>query len=67
MSDNIYNMTSTLAERIHVLKGFEAAYSNPRNGKLIVSYGGHNYLLKLTELKDGELGDVYENHFYEFQ
>jgi len=40
MDDRNYDITNKLTEVLNDVKGFDAAMSNPRQGKMLVRYNG---------------------------
>lgn len=65
-----YNLITDIASKLSVMKGYEAAYSNPRKGKLLVNKDGVNYIVEVTPLlqdNDLSLFEVMDKISYVFK
>lgn len=47
MDDRNYDITNKLTEVLNNVKGFDAAMSNPRQGKMLVRHNGISYYITI--------------------
>lgn len=47
MDDRNYDITNKLTEVLNNVKGFDAAMSNPRQGKMLVRHNGISYYVTI--------------------
>ena len=66
IDDRNFVITNKLFQILDDIKGFDAAMSNPRTGKLIVQYKGINYFLTVEPIfNDNDAGRVAEAQPFE--
>ena len=57
MDDRNYNITNKLTEVLNNVKGFDAAMSNPRKGRMLVRHNGISFYVTIEPVfNDNEEG-----------
>ena len=63
-----YALVTDMAMKLNLLKRYEAGYSNPRKGKMIVNKDGVNYIIEITPiLEDLSFEEAIKTHSYLFR
>lgn len=45
-----YDLVTDMAAKLDNLKGYDAAFMNPRKGKMIVNFNGQNYIVDVEPI-----------------
>lgn len=64
--DGIYNfnLVGDLCSKINNLKGYDTAYGDPHDGKIIINKDGVNYFVDIEPICEGDIMEFMKNHKY---
>lgn len=66
MDDRNYDITNKLTEVLNNVKGFDAAMSNPRKGRMLVRYNGISFYVSIEPVfNDNAVGKEADNEPFE--
>lgn len=59
-----FNLVGDLCGKINNLKGYDTAYGNPHDGKIIINKDGMNYFVDIEPIREGDLMEFMKTHQY---
>lgn len=61
-----YDLVTKMSQILNLMREFEAGYSNPKKGVLIVNHNGENFLIEATSIGEGGLSEKMKEYSYIF-
>lgn len=59
-----FDLVRDLCSKINNLKGYDTAYSDPHDGKIIINKDGMNYLVDIEPINEGDIETFMKTHQY---